>query len=505
MPRWGDEPVTLDRGDTLYSALAKLEMPGDGLPVVIIASGCSIAENVVTYRLLARAGKRIGAPVAVVTSKPHWRRLAREQGLHAYASMSALRRARTRSIFSWPEGLADALLSTLHPSISRQSWPIAAALLVLAGAAALFVLPVIDITLKAPVETMGREVMVKVDIGTSGTDPNSNTISGRIIEHRFSITDYVETTGNKEVGRDLARGEVTLTNTGLTAVSVPAGTLVTTASGIRFGTTAPVTVGAATPSAPVTGAATPIVGTPTPGVARPQAASAVATVVAMDPGVQGKVPARAIVRVDGDAFRTLTVANELPISGGSGTKARTASADDIARLKETLFQKAQSQSLSELNLRVKQSESLIPHSMQVTIEGQENDRQQDEEGDRIKGTVYVLARAMSFANQDLNAAVERDWRKSPPKGYRPVQGGIQLSPPEVMEADSRTASLKVRVSGQSEPVVDTDRLTDLARGVSTEEAKSRLSRLEVPYKLVSVAMWPEWAPRAFRVEVHPVQ
>jgi hypothetical protein len=54
-------------------------------------------------------------------------------------------------------------------------------------------------------------------------------------------------------------------------------------------------------------------------------------------------------------------------------------------------------------------------------------------------------------------------------------------------------------------VVDTERLTDLARGVSTEEAKSRLSRLEVPYKLVSVAMWPEWAPRAFRVEVHPVQ
>lgn len=197
--------------------------------------------------------------------------------------------------------------------------------------------------------------------------------------------------------------------------------------------------------------------------------------------------------------------NELPTSGGSGTKARTASADDIARLKETLFQKAQSQSLSELNLRVKQSESLIPHSMQVAIEGQENDRQQDEEGDRIKGTVYVLASAMSFANQDLNAAVERDWRKSPPKGYRPVLGGIQLSPPEVMEAGSRTASLKVRVSGQSEPVVDTDRLTDLARGVSTEEAKSRLSSLEVPYKLVSVAIWPEWAPRAFRVEVHPVQ
>jgi hypothetical protein len=496
MPRWGDEPVTLDKGDNLYSALAKLESPGDGLPVVVIASGCRIAESVVTYRLLARASKRIGAPVAVVTSKPHWRRLAREQGLHAYSSLAALRRARTRSVFSWPERLADALLSSLHPAISRQSWPIAAALLLILGAACFFVVPVMDVTLKAPLETVGRDVSVKVDVGSAVADSVSPTIPGRMIEHRFTVTDYVETTGQKDVGREKAKGEVVLSNSGPIAVSVPAGTLVTTASGIRFGTAAAVTVRSSTPS---------VGATATPGTGQPQPTTTRVNVVALEAGIQGNVPARAIVRVEGDAFRTLSVVNDLPLSGGTGAKARTASAEDGARLKELLFQKAQSQSLSELNLRVKQSESLIPHSMQVTIETEEHDRAQDEEGDRIKGTAYVLAGAMCFANQDLNTVVEREWKKSPPKGYSPVQGALQLSPPEVLDAGARTATLRVMANGKAEPVVDNARLTDMVRGLPVAEARSRLATVDGAYKLVGVAVWPAWAPRAFRVEVHTVQ
>ncbi len=393
MPRWGDEPVTLDRGDSLYSALAKLEAPGDGLPVVVITPNCRIADNVVTYRLLARAGRRMGAPIAVVTSKPHWRRLAREQGLHAYPSLSALRRARTRSIFSWPERFADALLSILHPAISRQSWPIVAVLALMIGAAGYFAVPVMDITLEAPLENVSRDVAVKVDVGVAAVDPSSPTIPGRVVEHRFTVTDYVETTGQKDS----------------------------------------------------------------------------------------------------------------PPSGGTSTRVRTASAEDGARLKELLFRKAQSQSLSELTLRVKQSESLIPHSMQVNIESQEQDRAQGEEGDRIKGTAYVMASAICFANQDLNNVVEREWKKAPPKGYSPVQGALQLSPPEVLNAGARTASLRIVASGRAEPVVDRSGLSDIVRGLSAAEAKAKLASVNGPFKLKEVAVWPAWAPRAFRVEVHTVQ
>ncbi|HEX2923191.1 MAG TPA: baseplate J/gp47 family protein [Chloroflexota bacterium] len=497
MPRWGDEPVTLVKGDNLYSALAKLEAPGDGLPVVIIAAGCRIADDVVTYRLLARAGKRIGAPIAVVTSNPHWRRLAREQGLHAYPSLAALRRARTRSLFSLPERFADALLSSLHPAIFWQSWPITAVLVLMLAAVVCFVVPVMSITFKAPLENVSRDVSVKVDIGTAAVDTASATIPGRVIEHRFSITDYVETTGQKDVGREKAKGEVTLSNSGPTAISVPAGTLVTTASGIRFSTTGTVTVRASS-SSPVA-----IVATPGTGVVQP--ATAKVGVVALDAGTQGNLPSRAIVRVEGDAFKTLSVANDLPLFGGTSAKSRTASAEDGARLKELLFQKAQSQSLSELTLRVRQSESLIPPSMQVTIESEEHDRAQDEEGDRIKGTAYVLAKIMCFATQDLNTVAEGEWKKVPQKGYSPVQGALQLSTPEVLDAGARTANLRVIASGLAEPIVDGSRLSDMVRGLSTVEAKAKLASVNGPFKLMDVAVWPAWAPRAFRVEVHTVQ
>jgi len=170
-----------------------------------------------------------------------------------------------------------------------------------------------------------------------------------------------------------------------------------------------------------------------------------------------------------------------------------------------LFQKAQSQSLSELTVRVRQSESLIPHSLQIRIEGEEFDRAVDEEGDRLNGTVHVAATGMSFANQELNSVVDRDWKKNVPKGYRAIPGMPELSPPEVVEAGARTGTLKVRMVGHAETILEVDRLVARLRGLSLEDARAKLASEQGALKLVKLDIWPSWAPRALRVEVRTVQ
>ncbi len=489
--------VTLDGSDSVRSALAKLESSAGGLPVVVFSPDCRIADSDLTYRLLARVSERYAAPLAVVSGNPAWRQLAREQGLRSFPSLSSLRRARRRSPLSLPEEWADVLLSSLHPSSLMQVWPVLAVVVAVLGVVGYFFLPVMRVTLRAPVEMVSRDVAVKVDVTTAKADSSSMTIPGRTIEHRFTVSDFIPTTGDKQVGKERAKGEVTVLNSSAVPVTIPSGTALSSASGVKFTTAAAVTVGpflrsgpASTPSGPVPGAGGVAVKVP---------------VVAVDPGEKGNVPPLAISRIDGDAFRGLTVVNEQPLSGGTEAKARTASAEDRAKLKETLFQKAQSQSLAELTVRVRQSESLIPHSMQVQIDGEEYDRAQDEEGDQLKGTVYVVASGMAFANQDLNGVVESDWRKSTPKGYRALPGNLTVAPPEVKEAGARSATLTVKVSGRAEPVVESDKLTDVLRGASLSDARLKLGNLGGGFKLQGVEIWPQWAPRAYRIEVMTVQ
>lgn len=496
MPRWGDEVITIDRSDTLQSFLAKLESTAATMPVVVLSPDCRVADSPLTYRLMVRVSERFAIPLAVVTGNPAWRQLAREHGLRCFSSLGALRRARRGSALSSTEEWADALLSTLHPSSFKQVWPVAGTLILALSAVTFFVVPVMKVTLQAPAEMVTRNVTVKVDVGTARVDADSATIPGRIIEHRFTVADFIDTTGNKNVGKDPAKGEVTVLNNSTFPVTIPSGTALSSASGVKFTTTAATTVGPFVPSGSPQPAGAPAAGVGV-GVKIP--------VVAAEPGEKGNVPALAISRIEGDAFRGLTVVNEQPLTGGTEAKVRSVSAEDRAKLKEALFQKAQTQSLSELTVRVGQSESLIPNSMQVQIDGEDYDKAQDEEGDKLKGTVYVVASGMAFANQDLNGVVESDWKKSTPKDYRALPGNLALAAPEVVDAGPRTAKLTVRVTGRAEPVVEVGRLSELLRGASLSDARTKLASLQGGFRLEQVEIWPVWAPRAYRIEVQTVQ
>lgn len=489
--------VTLDGSDSIGSALAKLECSAGDIQVVVLSPDCRIADSPLTYRLLARISEQHAAPMAVVSSNPAWRRLAREHGLRSFPSIGSLKRARRPTALSSFEEAVDSVLSNLHPDSLKQVWPVAVVVLVVLGLASYFALPVMQVTLAAPVETVSQQVTVKVDVTTARADTSSMTIPGRSIEYRFTVSDFTPTTGEKMVGKDKAQGEVTILNSGPLPVMLPAGTTLSSATGVKFVTTVPVTVG------PLLSGSTP----PAPGVvpSLPAGSAVKVPVVAVEAGEKGNVPALAISRIEGDQFRGLTVVNEQPLSGGTDQKVRTVSAEDRAKLKEGLFQKAQSQSLSELTMRVRQSESLIPGSLDVRIEGEEYDKAQDEQGDQLRGTVYVVASGMAFANQDLNSVVESAWKKSTPNGYRPLPGNLAMSPPEVNEVGSRSATLTVKVTGKAEPVLDTDKLAEQLRGASPADARAKLAGLQGGFKVQGIEIWPQWAPRAFRVEVRTVQ
>ncbi len=516
MPRWADEPITFDKADTLHSAKGKLDAAGSGSPVIVLAPNCRIADNVLTYRLLARTSQQLGMPIAIVAHNPYWRKLAREHGLKAFPSAGAVSRARKRSAVSVTENVVDTIFSYVSPSFSRQGW-VMLAILVVAVAAVLYVfVPDMTVTIATPVQEINQDMVVRVDASITSLDVSSSLIPGRIVEYRFPISDTVSTTGEKDVGKDKASGTVTVINGTSSLVVIPAGTVVSTSTGEKFATTSAVVLSSPQqPASIVQPTPLPMFGTspsvtpqaspsPQPGFSGVAGVTAKVPVVAVEAGTKGNVPALAISKFDNDGFPGVTVLNEQALSGGTDTKAKVASADDRSRLKEELFQRAQSQALSELQARVRQSESLIPHSMQVRIEQETYDRNVDEVADKLNGTMSVDATAIAFNNSDLNTLVEQLWKNSVPKGYRATSDALDINPPEVVQAGSQTASLKVSVSGKAQRVLEADNLSQSLRGLSVQQARDRLAQLESPLRLVNLQIWPSWAGRAFRVDVRTV-
>ena len=514
MPLWGDHPVTFDDSDSLHSAMFKLESSADPAPVVLLDSDCQLADNVLLYRLLERSSQHLRAPIAVVTHNPRWRKLAREHGLSAYASIGSLRRSRRGSAVSRSEDFADSIYSSLLPSLAGHGRTFAAMLLVglmvVLGLGYLF-LPVMKVTVQATVETLSNDVRVRVDTAVTNTDQAAGVIPGRLVQHRFSSTDFIDVTGHKSVGKDRAAGEVTVINSSPALVGIPSGTVLVTASGQRFATTSEITVGSFSQPRNADRTPTPSA-TPNPAPSpsplassRPSGVIVKVPVRAIDPGTAGNAPALAITRFESDSLRGLTVFNEQPIAGGSTSDVTTVTAEDRDRLKEALFQRAQSQALSELQVRLKKSESLIPHSMQVVIETEDYDKEAGEETKQLKGSVQVLTTAIAFSNPDLNGFVQSAWEQSAPRGARPLTGEFQLAPPEVIDAGPRTAELKVKVTGKMERVLEVDKVAQSLRGLSVQEAKTLLTSAQTAVHATKVELWPGWAQRAYRVEVTTVR
>jgi hypothetical protein len=512
MPRWGDNPVTFDEFDTLLSAMSKLDGSPDDAPVVIIAPGCYVANNTLLYRLLSRSSERMSAPIAVVSQNPLWRKLAREHGLSAFPSMGSVRRSRRRSALSLSESFADSIYSSLLPSLAGHGRLFVATFIVLLAVvmgAGYMILPVMTVTLETPVENFTADVRLRVDASVTSPDRSSGIIPGRMIQHRFTTSDFIEVTGSKTVGKDRAAGEATVINSSTASIDLPRGTVLVAASGQKYETTAPVRVGAFSRAPGPTPSPAP---SPTPspapaGRATPAPVPQVSGVIvrvpiqAVDPGKVGNVPALAIARFESTALSGLTVFNEQPLVGGNDSTANVVSEADRNRLKESLFQRAQAQALSELQVRVRGSESLVPHSMQVSIEREEYDREIGDETKQLRGSVNVFAAVVAFANPDLNAFAQSAWETAVPQGYGPITGDFQIAPPEITNATPRSADLRVRVTGKVERALESGGLVESLRGLTEREASDRLAQMKLPLKTVDIALWPDWAIRAYRVEI----
>ena len=527
----------LDIDDEITAAATRIRESGDTRIALVIQGGSRIATSRINFRLLAREAQRHGRKLAIVAADPSVRSLAQAADLPVFASVGEFQKA--DAVGGGPQagavGLSGAETAAAPPPSRREDispWrtassapkPVAAPrakepavvrpprsfrpqtprliaagavvvlLVALAGGFLLWPSATIVLTLRA--DPVGPSAMtIKVDPTIKAADDASLTVPGATRSFSVQASGNFEATGENVVDT-AAAGTVTFYsgNTG-SAVTVPKGTQVETASRIAFATTAAVTV----PKATVSGL------TIVP-------SSADVAVVAVKTGAAGNVAAGAIVNVPPSIATSLVLAdgqvtNKQPTTGGTHTVTPFVQQSDLdaatgeleAQLSASLHAKVTQQAASAGDVQL--------YANSATLGEPAFDPPADTllnaETATFDLSVSATGTATAASEGAIRAMAERRLRAAARSGYSIVDGTVVVSLGSAT-ASGEDVSVAVSASAMQAPTLDVNALKSAIKGKTAAEAKAYLTK----YGQADVAIDPFWATTVsdfdFRVDIRIV-
>ncbi len=527
----------LDIDDEITAAATRIRESGDTRIALVIQGGSRIATSRINFRLLAREAQRHGRKLAIVAPDPSVRSLAQSADLPVYASVGEFQKADTLGggLTAGAVGLTGAEAATTSASARREDsspWRAASTapkpgaaprakepvvvrpprsfrpeasrliaagavlvlLVTLAGGFLLWPSATIVLTLRA--DPVGPSAMtIKVDPTIKTPDDASLTVPGATKSFSVQASGTFEATGENVVDT-AAVGNVTFHsgNTG-SAVTVPKGTQVETASRIAFATTAAVTV----PKATVSGL------TIVP-------SSAEVAVVAVKTGAAGNVAAGAIVNVPPSLATALVLAdgqvtNKQPTTGGSHTVTPFVQESDLnaaaseleAKLSDSLHAKVSQQAASAGDVQLYANSARMGDPAFYPSA----DSLLNAETATFDLSVTATGTATAASEGAIRAMAERKLTAAARSGYSIVDGTVEVS------LGSATASgadvlVAVSASAMQAPTLDVNALKSAIKGKTAAEAKAYLTK----YGEADVSIDPFWATTVpgldFRVDVRIV-
>jgi len=467
--------IFLDLDDDLGTVRAKLESSAADEVYVVIPRRSPILRTPLEFRILARLTHQLSSETIIVTGDGGRRALARQEGLRTKRSVRSLRHlSRPPGTWAWGvPALPDWFPLPSFTGLILTGFVAAAALVVMFG-----ILPVMKVTVSPQVVPQQQDIEIQIDPSTRVPDVSRRIVPGEVLQQRVEVVGSVPASGGRKVGKDKGRGEVLFISQVNQPVTLPRGTILATANNIRFATDQdmlipPLSLG-----------------------------TAKVNVTAVDAGPAGNVDARAINHFETQGFGNIQPRNERPTAGGSDRDGKVITAEDLAKLKEQLQNRALEQAKAELYARAGGERSLVGQSVKLCPDGEQYDPGVDAEADQLNGRYAVIASAVVFSNSDFNNMVQRTFLTQAGPGYDLPISQLGVGTPEVLGVDDQT---RVRIHTKSSAglvrQINADDIVDKLRWKSPAEARTILSRVDGLSGAPRIDVTPEWANRAYRVEV----
>lgn len=473
-PSAAQEVIFLDLDDDLGTVRAKLESSAADEVYLVIPKRSPILRTPLEFRILARLTHQLSSETIIVTGDGSRRSLAKQEGLRTRRSVRSLRH------LSRPPGTRSWGLPAVPDWLPLPSFTgvlLTGLVAAVAGVLLFGVLPVMKVTVQPQVVQQNQDLEILVDPSVKTVDLSRRIVPGEILQQRVEVVGSMPATGAKKVGRDKARGEVMFISQNPQPVSIPRGTAIFTANNVKFTTDQDVQVPALS------------LGTTRVGV----------TADAAGPG--GNVDARALVRIEGPGIANITPRNDRPIAGGTDRDGKVVTADDVAKLKDQLQGRARDQALAELYARAGGDRSLVQQSVRLRPEGEAYDPGVDAEADQVNGRYAVTASAVVFVNADFNGLVQKTFLAIAGPGFDLPISQLGVGTPEVLGVDDNKVRIRTKSSAGLVKQLNGDELVDKLRWKSPAEARTVLSKVDGLSGSPKIDISPDWALRAYRVEV----
>lgn len=346
------------------------------------------------------------------------------------------------------------------PSVGSYKLVAAAFLLLLVACGLGFVywyLPKASVELFLSAKPLSKSFTLTANTKATSVDPSGPSIPAAISAVTVSGNKSAATTGTKLVG-DAAKGSVTILNTTDSTRTLPAGTILTSPSGIKFALDAVVTVASGSGS-----------------VFNPQPGKATAAVTASQIGTDSNISGGTEFRVGTFAATQLAARNDAAMSGGTSRQAKAVSKDDINALRTALVAELKNKAHDQLTGQIDSDKTIITESITTDTVSEEFSNKVDEVADNLSLKLTVKASGLVIAKADLAQIVEAQLKPAIPENFTEV--GEPKQSFSVKKADKDIVQLQAQVSTSLLPHMDTDQIAANITGKGQTQVREYLQSL----------------------------
>jgi hypothetical protein len=416
--------------------------------------------------ILRRHARALGAELGLVTRQGELRAAARELGLPLFSSAAKAQKEAwlshepaplQRSSAQRPDlrALRESLPGAeLFPWRRRPLFRILTfALGVLAVLAVMLVfIPSAEIRLQIPDERQSLEIAVSADPGLEMVQL-SGLIPARSLKLTVNGSGSALATGKIPAPDQAATGEVLLTNLTSQAVSLPAGTRLSTsaAPAVSFETTAAVEIPAK------------------------KGKSASVPVRAVLGGSAGNLPAGALNRLENASGLALTVTNPAPTRGGTDLQLDLPTDQDRESLRKRLLADLERQVRAQFATQLAPGDLLFPASLvQLQTVEEVFAPPPGQAGSKLTLSLKVEFGMSYAAAADLQALAGRVLEASLPAGFSAIPGPLEIQPVSELIQSQGRVHWRMRATRTVRAAVDPGAVIALVTGKTARRAAAEL-------------------------------
>jgi hypothetical protein len=316
-----------------------------------------------------------------------------------------------------------------------------------------------DVNISLSPQDLNHKLEFQVDPQIASPDFSSNTLPASEKSIEVSGEKTKTTSGSKIIG-DKATGSVSIINGTSSPRNFPAGTSITSPSGLKFTLDTSVDVASAS-------------GTADPNSYQPGKATVKITAAAI--GSDSNLTAGTQFRVGSFSSLDYVARNESAFAGGSSRQVQTVSAKDLTELRSSLVAELSEQSKAQLLSESDSGTLIIPQSVSFKTQSEKPNHQVDDVSDSVSLNLSLKATALSISRETLDKIISEQISTVIPAGF--AQSKALDYDFEVLGVEEQKFRISVNATTELLPVIDKKQIVQKILGKSETEADSYLRSL----------------------------